>query len=237
MIPKRIYQIWIKKDINSPIPQKSKEFMDAVKQWCLENNYEYILIDNNSDIYKECLQNSLFCKKQLYFWHPGALSDYIRLYVLNKYGGIYLDSDVKIHKGFGELLDNKYFICCEPLDWKDNKIFGRIDCGTIASIPNNELCKIIIDIFDNYLYNGYLGTGDITKFINRKYNINGSYNIWLALPEIIPFVIEKIMNKQILYINEPKPLNISDNTFDIYNSNFFSYVGEYIEHCFHTTWL
>lgn len=237
MIPKIIYQIWINQDNSCIIPQKTKEFMDNVKQWCLENNYEYILIDNNSDIYKTCLENSLFCQKQLGFNHLGALSDYIRLYVLNNYGGIYLDSDVKIHKGFNELLNNDYFICCEPLNWKGEKIFGRIDCGTMGSVSNNKLYQIIIDLFDNYLYNCYLGTGDITKYLNNKYDIDNTYHIWLALPEIIPFVIEKINKQKIIYIDEPKHLYITNNTFDVYNSNFFSYTGKYVEHCFHTTWL
>ena len=236
MIPKRIYQIWIKKNINDIIPQKTKEFIDNVKRWCLENNYEYILIDNNSDIYKECLENSFFCKHQKN--SPVSISDYIRLYILKKYGGIYLDADIKIHNGFNDLLDNNYFICCEPLEWKENKIFGRIDVGTIASLPNNELFKIILDLLDNYLYDCYLhGNNDITKYIKDKYKINNSYNIWIALPEIVPFVIEKIIKKQILYINEPNRLNITNNTFDIYNSHFFSYHGKYVEHCFHTTWL
>ena len=45
------------------------------------------------------------------------------------------------------------------------------------------------------------------------------------------------MNKQIVYINESNKLNITNNTFDIYDSYFFSDHGRYVEHCFHTTWL
>ena len=41
-------------------------------------------------------------------------ADYIRLYALYNYGGIYLDTDVEVLKSFDDLLDLPYFIGKEP---------------------------------------------------------------------------------------------------------------------------
>lgn len=41
------------------------------------------------------------------------VSDYVRLYALKKYGGIYLDTDVEVLKSFDSLLYNKAFIGAE----------------------------------------------------------------------------------------------------------------------------
>ncbi|MBU6001482.1 hypothetical protein KQ236_16380, partial [Lactococcus lactis] len=41
------------------------------------------------------------------------VSDYVRLDVLNQFGGIYLDTDVELLKGFDDLLDLKSFIGLE----------------------------------------------------------------------------------------------------------------------------
>lgn len=34
------------------------------------------------------------------------VSDYVRVYALYNYGGIYLDTDVEVRKSFNDLLDN-----------------------------------------------------------------------------------------------------------------------------------
>jgi FkbM family methyltransferase len=52
------------------------------------------------------------------------LADLIRLEVVYKYGGIYLDSDITVHKKFDNLLDEKFFIASEDGKKLTNAVFG-----------------------------------------------------------------------------------------------------------------
>lgn len=66
-------------------------------------------------------------------------ADYIRLYALYNYGGIYLDADVLVYKSFDELLSLPYFIGCD-----------QIRAFEAAVIGAEKGCQWIKDIFDTY---------------------------------------------------------------------------------------
>lgn len=66
-------------------------------------------------------------------------ADYIRLYALYNYGGIYLDADVLVYKPFDELLNLPYFIGCD-----------QIRAFEAAVIGAEKGCKWIKDVFDTY---------------------------------------------------------------------------------------
>lgn len=66
-------------------------------------------------------------------------ADYIRLYALYSYGGIYLDADVLVYKPFDELLHLPYFIGCD-----------QIRAFEAAVIGAEKGCKWIKDVFDTY---------------------------------------------------------------------------------------
>ncbi|MDO4955802.1 MAG: capsular polysaccharide synthesis protein [Bacteroidales bacterium] len=105
MIPKRIHYCWFSGD---PYPDDVQKCMASWRQHMPE--YECVLWDMNK-LYQEFpdgfpvwLQESLQVKK----WAFAA--DYIRLYAVNKYGGIYLDSDCFVYKTFDDLLNKRMFI-------------------------------------------------------------------------------------------------------------------------------
>ena len=102
MIEKIIHQFWVSKGNHKPLPNAERglasiEILDddwKVMRWDTSN------FDMNiSGFTKETYANCLY----------GLTSDYIRLYVLYHYGGIYLDADVEILKPLDELLDNDLF--------------------------------------------------------------------------------------------------------------------------------
>ena len=66
-------------------------------------------------------------------------ADYIRLYALYNFGGIYLDADVLVYKSFDELLSLPYFIGCD-----------QIRAFEAAVIGAEKGCSWIKDIFDTY---------------------------------------------------------------------------------------
>lgn len=66
-------------------------------------------------------------------------ADYIRLYALYNYGGIYLDADVLVYKPFDELLSLPYFIGCD-----------QIRAFEAAVIGAKKGCMWIKDVLDTY---------------------------------------------------------------------------------------
>lgn len=101
MIPQIIHLCWLSGD---PFPKDIQLCIDSWKEKL--PNYEIWLWDTNRfDV------NSTLWTKQAYSCRKYAFAaDYIRLYALYYYGGIYLDSDVIVYKSFDDLLKLPYFI-------------------------------------------------------------------------------------------------------------------------------
>ena len=236
MIPRRIYQIWLS---DKPIPEKDQYYIDNIKNYCINNSYEYILIDSNSTIFKECLSQSKFCQyfynqKQLFFPRFNVqIADYIRCYILDRFGGIYLDTDITIdsdNKGFNSLLSNNYFIGYEVS--QHPKIYHRrFDCGTLASKSNNVLFQTFMHILDNYpqMYNSGPVQTTLIEILKQEYEVSDSY-IWPSIPELLPFIIKEIMHKEIIEVSENRPLEILEDKFEVYAGNYFSRDGLYCNH-------
>lgn len=100
MIPKVIHYCWFGHGDKSPLIKK------CIKSWSeISPDYEIReWNESNFDI------NICPYVKQAYEQKKWAfVSDYARFYVLNKYGGIYLDVDVQLLKPLDDLLDNDAF--------------------------------------------------------------------------------------------------------------------------------
>lgn len=117
MIPKRIISMWI-----------GPEMPDIVKK-CVATHklegYEHLWIDNNTlrdhqefftTYLVECLEAKLY----------GKASDYLRICLLERYGGIYLDADTEVLKPFDDVLDNELFACEEENMFVANGIIGAV---------------------------------------------------------------------------------------------------------------
>ena len=103
-IPKIIHYCWLSGD---PYPELVQRCIQSWKKYLPD--YKIMLWDQNSfDIHSvPWVEQACAVKK----WPPA--SDFIRLYALYNYGGIYLDSDVEVIKNFDSLLHLPYFICRE----------------------------------------------------------------------------------------------------------------------------
>ncbi|MDY2881952.1 MAG: capsular polysaccharide synthesis protein, partial [Romboutsia timonensis] len=65
------------------------------------------------------------------------VSDYVRVYALYNYGGIYLDTDVEVNKSFNDLLENDSIWGFEEKNY--------IATSTIGARKGNELIKAFLD--------------------------------------------------------------------------------------------
>ncbi len=161
MIPKIIHYVWLGRGKKSPSVKRCirswKKVMPdyEIKEWN----------ETNFDV------NSIAWVKEAISVSKWALaSDCIRLYVLYKYGGIYMDTDVMTYKPFDEFLKYDFFTSVEYhpsgfVPGKDVDENGLPKPGiqrvanlgllsaTFAAAPGNPFIK---DCLDHYLNNHFI---------------------------------------------------------------------------------
>ena len=95
MIPKIIHYCWLSGDA---FPENIRTCFASWKQFLPD--YEFRLWDTaRFDVHSLPWTKEAFEAKKYAF-----AADYIRLYALYQFGGIYLDSDVLLYKSFDDLL-------------------------------------------------------------------------------------------------------------------------------------
>lgn len=109
--------------INEPMDFSLIKNKDVIQ--CLklihQNQFYKSFFDRNGVNYFFKSVNAANSKK-IYFT---KISDCLRYYLINKYGGIYVDLDIKVMSGFDdELLNNKIFICGVKNKWVDIFFIG-----------------------------------------------------------------------------------------------------------------
>lgn len=130
MIPKIIHLCWLSGD---PYPPEVQKCLNTWKEQLPD--YEIWLWDTQRfDINSTLWTRQAFEAKKYAF-----AADYIRLYALYHFGGIYLDSDVLVYKSFNPLLHLPYFIGCDQI--------GSFEAAVIGC---EKGCKWIGDILSSY---------------------------------------------------------------------------------------
>lgn len=129
MIPKIIHYCWLS---GEPFPQDLANYIDGWKKKLPD--YEFILWDlNRFDINKSVWVKEAFTLKKYAF-----AADYIRIYALYNYGGIYLDTDVEVLKSFDSLLSLPYFLGMETGT-------GCVEAATMGFEKGHPLLKALLD--------------------------------------------------------------------------------------------
>ena len=105
-IPKKIHYLWIS-ETKTPAVER------CLASWKKHlNDYEIMEWNSTNFPYSEFLfAKEAFSKKKWAF-----VTDYFRLWVLEKFGGIYLDADVTVNDNFDKFLEKKLFIGTEFTD-------------------------------------------------------------------------------------------------------------------------
>ena len=104
MIPKIIHYCWFG---GKELSKDAKKYINSWHSLCPD----YKIIEwneTNFDVKTVPYVREAYEEKKWAF-----VSDYVRLYVLKKYGGIYLDTDVEVIKSLDPFLYNKVFIGAE----------------------------------------------------------------------------------------------------------------------------
>lgn len=157
-IPKKIHYCWF--GPNQP---------DSLVNKCIESwrkylpDYEIILWnETNFDINMNRYVQEAYKEKKWAF-----ITDYVRLYVLYKYGGIYMDSDVEVIKNLDEFLIHGAFSGFEDIK--------RIPTGIIGASEKNQWIGYLLSYYDNISF----------------YNSDGSLNLKTNVETITNMSIKK----------------------------------------------
>lgn len=198
-IPKIIHFCWLSGDPYPDLVQK------CIQSWKDKlPDYEIRLWNKDSfDIHSvPWVEQACEIKK----WAFAA--DYIRLYALYNFGGIYLDSDVEVLKSFDDLLELPYFFGKEHTpDRIENA--NSIEAATMGCEPRNEFIGKCLDFYKD------------KEFVNK----DGSLNT-ITLPTILARAFANFKTLNVLPMDYFSPKNtrtlaleITGNTYSIHHFN------------------
>ena len=192
MIPKIIHYCWLSSD---PYPDDLQNWMQTWKEKLPD--YEFRLWNfNNFDKKLSLWVRQAFENKKYAF-----AADYIRLFAVYNYGGIYLDMDIEVIKSFDDLLDSDLVLAYE----NDEKT--GIEAGCFGAEKGNPVIKECLDY--------YAGRSFIKD--------DGTFDI-LPLPRIMNRIISKYENISIKSCDhftaksfETGNIKLSENTYTIHH--------------------
>ncbi len=202
-IPKIIHFCWLSGD---EYPELIRKCTNSWKEKMPDYQimiWDTKLFDVNINKYT---QEAFSCRKYAF------VSDYIRLYALYNYGGIYLDSDIEVLKSFNDLLDQKAFTGFENDHTVAAWIFG--------SEKANPLFKELLEYYDDKAFIKENGDMDLTPntipvtetLLKHGLKLDGSDQV-LDYIHIFP------SDFFCPYTRATETLNITDNTYSIHYFN------------------
>jgi len=148
MIPKIIHTCWFS---NEEFPDDIRRCMNTWKT----KLPEYEIRIWNSDILKEPdIMNCAYVMEAIKAKKWAFASDFIRLFVLYKYGGIYLDSDIEVLKSFDDILDQRAFT-----GFEDDK---NISAWIFGSEKSNALFMEVLEDYKDRHFIKDNGNYDLT---------------------------------------------------------------------------
>ena len=104
MIPKKIHYCWFGR---KPKPSLALRCIESWKKHCPD----YEIIEWNEDNFN--VEECAFCREAYDAQKWAFVTDYARLSVVYRFGGIYLDTDVEVIRNLDTLLDNDCFLGIE----------------------------------------------------------------------------------------------------------------------------
>lgn len=219
MIPKKIHYCWFG---GKPLPEKMKEFIESWKKYCPD--YEIIRWDENNYNIKESIpfvQQAYACKKFAF------VSDYVRLEIMYREGGIYMDTDIELIKPLDNFLNHRFFTSVEYIE--DNvrllNVNSRLNSDGSKKNPNDIIIGIgIMSAFWGVEpHHPYML--DCINFYKDKTFIlpDGSYYDKVILTVIMALCAEKYGFK---YKAGPQKL---EKGIYLYPDEYFTYIGNKTE--------
>ncbi len=158
-IPKIIHYVWMGRN------PKNKDIKRCMKTW-EKHLKDYKIIEWNEDNFD--INSNKFVKQAYEQGKWAFVSDYVRMYAIYKYGGIYLDTDVLVLDNLEQFLDNRAFVGFENINFPFTATFGAevghpfikdmldyYDTVDFEYDKNNQLDKVNTHLVGNLLLEKY----------------------------------------------------------------------------------
>lgn len=166
-IPKIIHYCWFG---GNPLPDSAKQCIDSWKKYCPD--YEIKRWDeSNFDIYCCRYVREAYQEKKWAF-----VSDYARMDILYRYGGVYLDTDVEIIKNLDSIIEKGPFMGME----RDFETNGNCVVNTglgIACYKEHILYKKILEYYNQLTFINQDGSLNQTTVVDHVTNILREYGL------------------------------------------------------------
>lgn len=154
MIPKKIHYCWFG---GKELPELAVHCIESWKKFCPD--YEIIRWDEtNTD-----LEENDYIKEAFNAQKWAFITDYVRLNVLYKYGGIYMDTDVEVTKSLDQFLMDKAFSGFENAT--------QIPTGIMASESGHPFFGKLLEYYKDRHFLHEDGTMDLTTNVLTITNI------------------------------------------------------------------
>lgn len=153
-IPKKIHYCWFG---GKPLPEDAKKYIESWKKYCPD----YEIIEWNESNFD--LNSNMYVKEAYEARKWAFITDYVRLYVMYNYGGIYMDTDVEVLKKLDVFLENDAFS-----GFESNKY---IPTGIMACKKGFKLFGELLDYYTNKHFKKENGDLDLTTNVITITNI------------------------------------------------------------------
>lgn len=193
MIPKIIHYCWFG---GSPLPKEQCKYINGWKK--ILPDYQIIeWNEDNFDVNSNEWTKSAYNARKFAF-----VADYVRMYALNKFGGIYLDTDVQVLKSFDSFLHLHSFVSFEG----DENLIGT---AVIGAEKNTDFLKYMLDYYDSHVFSLDSNLGEVMNtsllqkyFVSKGVELNNKRQS--VKPDIEVFPLEyfsaKIVNRDEYHI-------------------------------------
>lgn len=153
MIPKILHYVWLGGNPLTPLAE------DCLASWKFAMpEWEFRCWDeSNFDI----ASAPLYVRQAYEARKFAFVSDYVRLWALEEYGGVYVDTDVKVLKSYEPLLDDTAFIGLE-----ESKAHMPGTC-VIGCEPHCQWVRDMLALYDNIAFIKSDGSLDMTTNVKR----------------------------------------------------------------------
>ena len=158
-IPKIIHYCWFG---GGPISPESRKCIESWKKYCPD----YKIIEWNEQNFE--ISQNRYAQQAYEAKKYAFVSDYVRLAVLYRYGGIYLDTDVELVRPLDELLEHKGFISMEH---SAPSPYGRtllVNTGSgVGAEPGCEMIGKMLAAYRNAAFIQETGEPDLRTCTHR----------------------------------------------------------------------
>lgn len=190
MIPKIIHYCWLSDD---PIPTSLQSYMQSWKEMLPDYKFTHWSFKNFDKSSSQWVSEAFDNKKYAF------AADYIRLYALYNYGGIYLDMDVEVVKSFNKFLSLTTMLCFE------NTNYESLEVAAFGAEKGSEWVKDCLDYYAD------------RRFVKK----DGSFDT-KSLPTIVKECLTEkgYIIKKVSTVEEAQ--NLSKKEIPVFPYHFFS---------------